>query len=247
MRFKQTTYSKDFSNFYDIYASSDFPKVTQLVNTLLDTYNPRGTLLLEVGCGTGMILGGLPKRYTFSGLDISKHMLDIAKKKFPTNKFYLADMSDFSLNNQFDAIICFSDSINHIPVFSGWEKTFKNAYDHLKKDGIFIFDMNTLVRFERLSTMPRYVSPLLDDQFFTVKVSPLREPLYNFSTQIFTLHGKSISVSEGNIPESSFPIERVKQSLEKLFTIKKMIDVIRPRVSKKTGKIVFVCQKKADR
>ncbi len=243
MKSIRNPYSKSFSNFYDIYANEDFSKVTQLVNSLLDTHNPDGKTLLELGCGTGKILESISKRYTFEGLDISQHMLAIAKKKFPKARFYLKDMTNFSIHKKFDAIICFSDAINHLHTFSEWRKTFQRVSTHLRKGGIFIFDMNTQVRLERLSHMTRYVSPLLQNQFFTVKVSHVKDTMYSFSIQLFTMEKNAISLHEDVIMESSFPIQKVKKSLEGHFTIKDMLDVVRPKVSKKTGKVVFICKK----
>jgi ubiquinone/menaquinone biosynthesis C-methylase UbiE len=236
-------YSKEFSNFYDIY-TGNYTRVTQSTNALLDTYNPNGIELLDLGCGTGKVLESLPKRYSFSGLDFSKHMLGVAKKKFPKASFYLADMTSFQLNKQFDAVICLSDSINHLHSFSEWQNTFKHVYKHLKKGGVFIFDMNTLVRLEKLSSMKPYVSPFTHNHFFTVNVTHVKKYLYSFYIQIFSRNKETMLLSEETIMESSFPLEEVEKVLKKFFVVKEMIDVIRPKVTPDTGKIIFVCTKK---
>ena len=77
-------------------------------------------------------------------------MLSIARKKLPHVRFYRKDMVRFDLGRKFDVIICVFDSINHVLKFADWQKIFRNAARHLEDDGLFLFDINTQAKLERL-------------------------------------------------------------------------------------------------
>ena len=62
--------------------------------------------VLELGCGTGNLAEKfIESGFTYTGMDLSNTMLDIAKKKFPDGKFILGNMLDFSLSEKHEA--CF--------------------------------------------------------------------------------------------------------------------------------------------
>jgi ubiquinone/menaquinone biosynthesis C-methylase UbiE len=74
-----------------------------------------GSVILDVGTGTGIFLPYLMKRIGSSGritaLDIAEKMLEKAKQKnfSPTITFLNADVMDIPLNDEtFDAVICYS-------------------------------------------------------------------------------------------------------------------------------------------
>ena len=45
----------------------------------------------------------------------------------------------------------FYDTINHLTLFSDWKKVFRNVSDHLKDNGLFVFDINTLHKLDFIS------------------------------------------------------------------------------------------------
>ncbi|KKT96901.1 MAG: hypothetical protein UW99_C0047G0013, partial [Candidatus Collierbacteria bacterium GW2011_GWC2_45_15] len=49
--------------------------------------------LLDVGCGNGRLLLGLPKTIKYTGLDISPKLLEEAQKKYPNNNFIETDIT----------------------------------------------------------------------------------------------------------------------------------------------------------
>ncbi|SQC00546.1 S-adenosylmethionine-dependent methyltransferase [Clostridium tetanomorphum] len=55
----------------------------------------------------------------------------------------MSDISELNLNKTFDLITCCLDSTNYIVENYKIENYFKNVYNHLKKNGIFIFDINS--------------------------------------------------------------------------------------------------------
>jgi SAM-dependent methyltransferase len=98
--------------------------------------------VLEIACGTGKLAKiFLDKGYSIEGLDISRSMLTVAKKK--GLKVYQGNMVDFELNKKYDLILCIFDSLNYIQEASELQQCFKSVNKHLNQDGLFIFDMNS--------------------------------------------------------------------------------------------------------
>jgi ubiquinone/menaquinone biosynthesis C-methylase UbiE len=57
--------------------------------------------VLELGCGTGWILKHIQRTYEVSGLDTSRTMLSMARRKVPDAKLYLQNMVDFRIDDKF--------------------------------------------------------------------------------------------------------------------------------------------------
>ena len=75
-----------------------------------------GQRVLELGCGTGQLLGALNPSYGV-GVDLSSSMLSIAKNNYPDLEFIQGDLEDekliASLDGPFDYIIL-SDTIRFV-------------------------------------------------------------------------------------------------------------------------------------
>lgn len=237
-------YSNKLSQYYNS-LMGDYSSITKTVNNLVKSYVSKNTSILELGCGTGNILKSLPKQYDLHGLDNSEGMLTLAQQKMPKVAFYLDDMRTYSLGREFGAILCVFDSINHLPTFSDWEKLFKNTARHLSNDGVFIFDMNTLVRLETLATFERTVLKLDANTIATIKIKKEKKPLYSVTFQFFeNIKSKDLEYTEEKVFESSFDLKKVETSLSKYFTVLKKIDPYRESLTDKTGRVFFVCKKK---
>lgn len=86
---------------------------------LSKVYKP-GMKLVDVGCGAGHYLRSLRERLDqdidYTGIDATKHYIDLAKKAFPTQaNFHLGDIYDIPLeDNSFD-IVMSNNVILHLP------------------------------------------------------------------------------------------------------------------------------------
>ena len=142
--------------FYDA-AMGDRTEMASYIRRLIRRHKPKARTLLELACGTGAILKILAKSYDVAGLDLSPQMLLFAREKLPHVRFYRKNMGRFELATKFDVIICVFDSINHVLKFADWQKIFRNAARHLENDGLFLFDINTEAKLERLINAPTWV------------------------------------------------------------------------------------------
>ena len=88
---------------------------------LMNFIIPKGSSVLEIGCGTGELLKKVePKRGV--GIDFSEEMIKIAKNKYPDLSFITMDAENLDLNEKFDYIIL-SDLIGHLEDI---QSTFEN-------------------------------------------------------------------------------------------------------------------------
>lgn len=98
--------------------------------------------ILEEACGTGNLMEIFDKKgYKIEGLDVSNEMLNVAKKK--ELRVYQGNMISFRLNKKYDLILNIFDSLNYIKKISDLQKCFESTNNHLCKNGLFIFDMNS--------------------------------------------------------------------------------------------------------
>ena len=101
--------------------------------------------IIDLACGTGELSRLLSNNgFKACGLDVSKEMLYVARRKKPGLKFYNKDLRTFSLKSKYHVATCAFDSLNHITEESELLTVFKNVYRALRKYGLFIFDMNTI-------------------------------------------------------------------------------------------------------
>jgi len=60
--------------------------------------------------------------------------------------FSAQNMIDFSFENKFDLIVSFFDSFNYLTDIDQLQSCFENVADSITKEGLFVFDMNSLGR-----------------------------------------------------------------------------------------------------
>lgn len=138
----------NFALLYDeLMMDVDYKEWYLYIKKILDKFDKHPESILEMACGTGNLSYYLAKDgYDLTCFDLSSNMLSIAYNKLNRYKnvtILNQNMVDFNINNRFDSIISICDSINYIVDKEELLKTFKNVKDHLKDEGIFIFDINS--------------------------------------------------------------------------------------------------------
>lgn len=137
-------YTEKFVNYYEKLGWNEFS--FDFYNTLKKYFPSSGFNYLDVACGTGVLAARVAKikRAKVDAFDISPAMIKSAKQKSKKVNFFIADMTQFKNENQYDLISCLYDSINCLKGLNQWGKFFKNMHSSLKKNGFFIFDYNNL-------------------------------------------------------------------------------------------------------
>lgn len=93
----------------------DIKRLNFIVNAIKTLNNPNAKIL-DIGCGNGnisMALGSLG--YNVTGVDIDETSVNTAaaKNTFPNVSFQVLDANSFSMNDQFDAVVC-SEVLEHL-------------------------------------------------------------------------------------------------------------------------------------
>ena len=146
----ETKSYKEFSQIYDLLMDDiDYEKWTSFI--INKTKGSRK--ILEAACGTGSITRLLADAdYRVTAFDLSEDMLMRAYEKLGRNpgvKFLNQDMTDFKIDDRFDAAICCCDGVNYI-TDKETKMFFKNVSSHLNQGGKFIFDMSTRYKFRTM-------------------------------------------------------------------------------------------------
>ncbi len=231
-----------FYRFYDI-VMGDRSAVANFLRSLIVQYKPEAKTLLEIACGTGSILGYLSQSYEVTGLDSSRQMLAIAREKLPHIGLYQRDMTSFRVAKQFDAIVCVFDSINHLLNFAAWKKVFRQVALHLRDDGLFVFDVNTLGKLRRLTKGPVW-SREFDRDLVIIKVTGGRRGVFEWDVKIFEHQKKDeYKLTHETIKEIALPYKRIVISLRDRFKQVKVIDPGGSRPSDQSERLFFVCKR----
>ncbi|HJT58538.1 MAG TPA: class I SAM-dependent methyltransferase [Ktedonobacteraceae bacterium] len=128
---------------YDaIYSTmKDYANEAEQIHALIQQYKQSsGNRLLDVACGTGGHLPFLQQYYSVEGLDLDAQMLEIARQRNPGVIFHHADMVDFSLNQQFDVILCLFSSIGYVKTVPWLYQALQTMRRHLLPGGVVIIE-----------------------------------------------------------------------------------------------------------
>lgn len=140
---------RNFAAYYDkLMYDVDYDGWSRYIADIIKRYNIKHNDVLEMACGTGNISVRMAAMgYDVTAFDLSEDMLSVASSKAADNgvkiRFLAQDMTNIGISGEFGIILCLCDSINYITSDDDLADTFKWAYNHMKSDGIFIFDINS--------------------------------------------------------------------------------------------------------
>lgn len=132
----------DSAQIYDLlYSFKNYQPEADAIRTLIDsnTTHPTQTVL-DVGCGTGAHLGLLKDFYTCEGIDSSEAMLAVAREKLPGMPLHHGDMRTFTLNKQFDVVLCLFSAIGYMTTVEDLQLAVNNMVRHVTPGGLLIVE-----------------------------------------------------------------------------------------------------------
>jgi len=218
-----------FSKVYDEIMGAEYQAIYEgIIKKQLKSKVIKNKLVLELGCGTGTIIRNLSMSNKTFGIDISPEMIKVARKKDKKTIYKTMDMASFKLPCLFDIVFCAFDSINHISGLSKWQKVFQSSRDHLKEDGIFIFDFNTIEKFLTLNNKTLVRN---SKNYYTIINTKATKNKCIWDISIFE-KGKenNYKLYKERIVEYSFPVDDVLKELGKVFGNAKIIKQDKNRI-----------------
>lgn len=152
----------DFAYVYDTFMDeTPYEEWCDFIEKTLDEYNVPKELVLDLGCGTGVLTRMLSKRgYDMIGVDNSWEMLSIAREAEVEREeaeadgdiaqilYLMQDMREFELYGTVRAVISICDSVNYLLEEDDILECFKLVNNYLDPGGIFLFDFNTVYKYE---------------------------------------------------------------------------------------------------
>ena len=163
-------YNKFASIYDELMMDFNYEDWFNYIEDIFKKYNKTPRKIIEMACGTGNLSYYLAKKgYNLTCFDLSENMLSQAYgklRKFKNVKLIKQNMIDFNLKESFDSIISICDSINYITRKEDLLQTFKNVWNHLEDDGIFIFDINSFYKLKYIIGNNTFVEDR-EDVFYT--------------------------------------------------------------------------------
>jgi SAM-dependent methyltransferase len=126
--------------YYDrIYSWKDYRSEALEVMALARRYGrSSGRRWLDVACGTGRHLEVLRRRYAVTGVDLSRPMLQVARRRLPGVRLVAADMRSFDLGRRFDVVSCLFSSIGYLRTERDVTRAFRRFAHHLVPGGVLL-------------------------------------------------------------------------------------------------------------
>lgn len=177
--------------------------------------------ILELASGSGLMAKLLKSEgYNVIASDISESMKNVAKNNFD-GEYLILNMIDYSLDKNFDLVLCICDSFNYL-YEEEIDSFMKSAYKHLNDNGRLVFDMHSIKRIKEFKD--EYIEEgYLSDTAYVWTINS--DEFDNTINEHFTFYTKDAMIQEHHT-QNVFEIEYVKKIMEKYFEVEVIDDFI---------------------
>ncbi len=239
-----------FAHFYDrLTENVDYEVRSNYISDFFKTNKIATGTILDLACGTcSMSLPFVKNGFRLIGIDVSEEMLSAASEKLLrlSDNFSLvkADMTNFCLSEKADGCICTLDSINHLTDEKDVEACFQNVYHSLKKDGLFVFDVNTIYKHNEILGDNTFVFD--EEDFFLSWDNELDEnDTVRILLDFFIFNGHNYDRFSEVFSERAYPLDLLKNMLIKIgFKNVMMYDELTYDFPKSDSqRVFFVCKR----
>ncbi len=211
-----------FAEVYDLFMDDvPYEEWFRYLKGLLEEYDVRDGLVLDLGCGTGNMTELLAGNgYDMIGIDLSEEMLEIAAKKKEASALdilYLQqDMREFELYGTVKAVISVCDSMNYILEWEDLCQVFSLVNNYLDPGGIFIFDLNTEYKYAQMGE-ETIAENREDGSFIWDNFYDSQEKINEYDLTLFVKEGEEglYRKYEETHYQRAYSLEEIRRAIEK--------------------------------
>ncbi len=210
-----------FASIYDqLMMDFNYEDWFHYIEEILVMHDKSPKKILEMACGTGNLSYHMAKKgYGLTCFDLSSDMLSRAYEKlrrFKNVKLLRQNMIDFNVKESFDCVVSICDSINYITDKEDLLQSFKNVWNHLEDDGIFIFDINSFYKLKYVIGNNTFVEDR-EEVFYTWQnyYDENKNICEFYLTFFFSEDGKSFERFDEEHKEKAYTIEEIVETLKK--------------------------------
>lgn len=240
----------EFAKIYDELINEDinYEDMCSRIIEICNDENIEFDNYLDIACGTGNVTLKIAKKFKESfAVDISEDMLREAFEKLKKEKIkcklICQDMSELSLNRKFDLVTSVLDSSNYIIEESKFTNYLSKVKEHLKDDGIFIFDINSYYKLSQI--LGNNIYTYSEEEIFYTWENTFEDDILDMFLTFFVKKGKLYERFEEEHCERAYTEDFIEKKLKELdFTIIGKFDgYSKENVTNKTERILYIVKK----
>lgn len=241
----------EFAKIYDELINEDinYDEMVDRIIEICNSYNVELNDYLDIACGTGNVTIRVAKYFkNIYGVDLSEDMLREAFDKFKEarikGKIICQDMTELSLNKEFDLITSVLDSTNYITDLNDLQNYFNGVYTHLKSNGLFIFDVNSYYKLSEI--LGNNIYTYSEEEVFYTWENVFEDNLLSMFLTFFVKKGDLYERFEEEHLERAYTEKELEKELKKanLEVLAKFDGYTENDVQANTERIVYVIKKK---
>ncbi|AYA99852.1 class I SAM-dependent DNA methyltransferase [Lachnoanaerobaculum umeaense] len=243
----------NFAKVYDLFMDNvPYDKWIEQIKDILHKENIFDGLICDLGCGTGTITEGLSNiGYDMIGIDNSYDMLDIAmEKKYASGNdiLYLCqDMREFELYGTVRAVISRCDSLNYIQSLSELKEVFSLVNNYLDPKGVFIFDMNTIHKYQDILGENTFAEVREQASFIWENTYDIEERINEYDLNLFIrLEDDTYKRFEERHVQRAYTFDEIVSAIESSkMSLERYMDAdTYGEISENTERILFIAREK---
>lgn len=240
-----------FAGVYDIFMDNvNYGEWTDYIIEALVQDGIKDGLVLELGCGTGTVTEMLADAgYDMIGIDNSEEMLAEAMEKRAESGhdilYLLQDMQDFELYGTVRAVVSVCDSMNYVTEPEDLEYVFALVNNYLDPGGLFIFDMNTVYKYQEMIGDSTIAENREEGSFIWENTYDEESGINEYALTLFLpdTDGRYEKVEEVHY-QRAYPLEQIKTLLQssglKLLAVYDAYTRDAPRAD--SGRLTFIAK-----
>ncbi len=208
------------AEYYDRFVGADYDKISGAIDGIIKKHFPGASLICDIGCGSGTVtLSLLEKGYDMIGIDGSIDMLTEAmnKRSLVENQekalFLCQQLPDFELYGTVDCIISTLDTLNYITDEKNLDRLFYWFHNYLNPNGLLIFDINTLRKYNFL--LNGHCAIYDEEDVFMTWDSRFDGEICNHHLSVFEKEGDVYLRSDEDQVQRYYSFEVIKAMLKK--------------------------------